>query len=322
MNIVIYLEELNMLFGQKKKEKEKSVEMNPVVEAPVVEPIPAEELQPIHKEEANPVVEEITKRYVYSFRARLIQSEDENVKEFYYTLLEAMQNYGIKARESFRQVRCYIGREVLCLLLFKGKKLSIAYALNPKDYEESKYKIMDASESKRFANTPVILKLTSSRKVKYALELLKTLAEQHELTFVEKEFKKEPIPTWSFNELLNRKLIKIVYAKGRIGATSEELEDELEEMEDFDLEEVPTKSVKKNRKMAIINLDSISKYFQNEEVISLSVLQDKKLISPKYNAVKVLARGTVDKPFTVEADQYSAEAKTKIVAAGGSYKIV
>ncbi|MDE5714801.1 MAG: uL15 family ribosomal protein [Anaeroplasmataceae bacterium] len=318
-----------MLFGRKKNLKQEKIEDEKVIVPEEVkqEPVRVEEPKLENKEELRqPVVEEITKRYVYSFRARLIQSEDENVKDFYYTMLEAFQNYGIKTRESFRQIRCYIGREVLCLLLFKGKKLSVAYALDPKKYEEGKYKIIDASESKRFQNTPVILKLTSTRKIKYALELLKTLAEQHELNFVEKEFKKEPIPSWSFDELLNRKLIKIVYGKGKIGATIEELEDELDdlELEDFDIEtEVSSpKRTKKNRRMAIINLDSISKYFQHEEVISLSVLQDKGLISHKYNAVKVLARGTVDKPFTVEADQYSAEAKSKIVAAGGSFKIV
>ena len=71
------------------------------------------------------------------------------------------------------------------------------------------------------------------------------------------------------------------------------------------------------KKRAQINIDTISRSFNAGERITLNKLKEKKLLPANVGYVKVLARGTLDKPFTVVAQKYSAAAVKKITAAGG-----
>lgn len=318
----------NMLFGRKaKREKviepeekriEESQEEAKPVEAPVVESIKPEE----------PKVE-VTQRYVYGFRAKLIVS-DEVTQGYYHEVMHELHCLGIKTRESFRQVRCYIGKQPLAVLVFKGKKLSIAIALNPKDYEETKYRGIDLSEKKRYEKTPMLLKLTSLRKVSYVKHLLSVLSEEYHLTRTELPLEKEKIPSMSLNQLIANHLVKVVLGKASVSqSVDEDYEDEEDDEEeefyvsDPVIQETPVRKKNlKNKRIGIVNLDLISKHFEAHETISISVLKEKGLVSDKMNCLKVLARGNVDKPFVVEADLFSAEAKHKIYAAGGTIKLV
>ena len=70
-------------------------------------------------------------------------------------------------------------------------------------------------------------------------------------------------------------------------------------------------------KTGIINVDTLEKYFEDGETVTLEEIK-KRL--PGYNKVtylKVLARGTLDKKLTVEADDYSIEAVKMILLTGG-----
>lgn len=317
-----------MLFGRRTK-KEKVLEPEEKrIEGPKeeVKPVETPVLEPLKSEEPK---EEVTQRYVYGFRAKLIVS-DEVTQGYYHEVMHELHCLGIKTRESFRQVRCYIGKQPLAILVFKGKKLSVAFALNPKDYEETKYRGIDLSKKKRYEKTPMLLKLTSLRKVSYVKYLLSVLAEEYHLTRTEQSEEKETIPTMSLNQLIANHLVKVVFGKASAVQSADE---EYEEEEDDDEEEffvsdpiiqenpVPKRSLK-NKKIGIVNLDLISKHFVANDTISLTSLKEKGLISGKMNCLKILARGNVDKPFIVEAELFSTEAKHKIYAAGGTIKIV
>lgn len=111
-------------------------------------------------------------RYEFSFRARLIQASPE-VKARYIEFINEEAAYeGLKSNISWKQERLYKGRNTAAYLLFKGKKLCVAFALDPKDYAETKYRGIDVSEVKRFARTPLLLKITSQRRLRYAKHLL------------------------------------------------------------------------------------------------------------------------------------------------------
>lgn len=118
-------------------------------------------------------------RYSLGFEARLLSSTDE-VKERYIALRNELALYrDVKVKGSYRQQRIFKGRKTLGLLMFRGKTLCIALALNPADYEETKFRGIDKSASKRFEKTPMMMKLTSQRKLDYVKYLLVQLAEDN-----------------------------------------------------------------------------------------------------------------------------------------------
>lgn len=68
---------------------------------------------------------------------------------------------------------------------------------------------------------------------------------------------------------------------------------------------------------AIINVDTLSKNYSAGETVTLDSLKAKKLLPKKVGYVKVLARGIIDKPLCVEADEFSLSAVKMILLTGG-----
>ncbi|MCQ2602513.1 MAG: uL15 family ribosomal protein, partial [Clostridia bacterium] len=70
---------------------------------------------------------------------------------------------------------------------------------------------------------------------------------------------------------------------------------------------------------AIVNIDTISHYFVAGETVTLDELK-KRLpnFNKKVTYVKVLGRGKIDKPLTVDLDEYSMEAAKMIILTGGT----
>lgn len=120
-------------------------------------------------------------RYNLGFDAKLRLSSDE-VKERYVALMNEIAMYqGLKVKASYKQLRVYKGRKTLMLIVFRGKTLCVAFALNPADYEETKFRGIDKSDSRRFEKTPMFMKLTSQRRLDYSKYLLVQLAEDNNL---------------------------------------------------------------------------------------------------------------------------------------------
>ena len=116
-------------------------------------------------------------RYKYGFEAKLRSSSDE-VKERYTELVKELSMYnGIKISSSFRGQRIYKGKKTLGQILLRGKTLCIALALDPKEFADTKYHVVDMSDKKRFSTTPTLYKLISMRRVDYARYLIMRIAE-------------------------------------------------------------------------------------------------------------------------------------------------
>lgn len=125
-------------------------------------------------------------RYKPGFEAKLRASSDD-VKQRYNDLVGELGLYkGVKIKSSFRQQRIYKGRRTIGIILFRGKTLCVAFALDPKEYEETKYRGIDKSDKKRFAKTPMLYKLTSARRVEYAKYLIVQLADMFTIVLDEK----------------------------------------------------------------------------------------------------------------------------------------
>ena len=143
----------------------------------------------------------------YSFEAKLALATDE-VKGYYRRIVEYVLSYGVKVVRSWKRERIYKGRKLFAALAFRGKKLVIALAFDPKPYVGHKYHAKDFSNIKKYEKTPTVMRITSDRKVKYAIELLTKLFEEAGLANKNLGIEVEPIAYRSKKRLLTQGLIK------------------------------------------------------------------------------------------------------------------
>jgi large subunit ribosomal protein L15 len=76
--------------------------------------------------------------------------------------------------------------------------------------------------------------------------------------------------------------------------------------------------------MAYVNIDTLVDIFNNGDTISLKVLKERGLVDEKATQVKILARNDMElsKAFHIETQGISGQARQKVIAAGGSIKII
>ena len=108
-----------------------------------------------------------------------------------------------QAGENFRLHRQRIAR-----LSIGGKTLHLYLALDPAAYEDSKYRFEDVSDRRTYAATPMKIRITSKRMVKYAKELIGDLAKQHGIERVDAPFKDHHAPYETDAALIEKGLIK------------------------------------------------------------------------------------------------------------------
>ncbi len=71
-------------------------------------------------------------------------------------------------------------------------------------------------------------------------------------------------------------------------------------------------------RFAVVNLDRLNERFDEGDEVTPATLTAVGLIKSSDELVKVLGRGDLEKPLTVKAHGFSASARAKIEAAGGS----
>jgi ribosomal protein L15 len=72
----------------------------------------------------------------------------------------------------------------------------------------------------------------------------------------------------------------------------------------------------------IINIGVLDQNFEANDLITLSVLKEKGLISKKVGRMKVLADGILNKPLTIKSESYSIQAIKMIELTGGTVIIL
>lgn len=70
-----------------------------------------------------------------------------------------------------------------------------------------------------------------------------------------------------------------------------------------------------------VNLDALNKFDDGTEV-TIELLVEKGFVNGRFDGVKILGNGTVEKKLTIKVNAFSSSAKEKIEAAGGSCEIV
>lgn len=114
----------------------------------------------------------VTYRYRYSFKARLIQA-DEKLQSYYGEVKNHILSYQkVRTSMAWGHETFRFGRNTLIKFKIRGKALAIYFALNPDDYVDSKYNLKDLTDEDGRPQLPLMLKVKSSRGVKWAKELI------------------------------------------------------------------------------------------------------------------------------------------------------
>ncbi|MCY2963278.1 MAG: 50S ribosomal protein L15 [Planctomycetota bacterium] len=74
--------------------------------------------------------------------------------------------------------------------------------------------------------------------------------------------------------------------------------------------------------VAIVNLAVLEERFEAGSVVDEAALRGKGLVKGEWDSIKILGNGTLTKKLSVKANDFSASAEAKIVAAGGSVERV
>lgn len=130
-------------------------------------------------------------RYSYSFEARLRNAEPEVQARYVEFANEVLLYKGVEIKNSYKQQRIYKGKKTLGLILFRGKVLCVAFALDPNEYMATKYRGLDKSNKKRFEKTPMLYKISSTRRLEYAKYLLLQVADKNTIVLSEEPQKGE-----------------------------------------------------------------------------------------------------------------------------------
>lgn len=125
------------------------------------------------------------KRYRKTFLANLILS-DEQTKENFAAIANAFLKYD-RVKMRIGKYNCVFsrGRERLARAEVRGKTVKLYLALNAGE-EEEKYRLRDVSGIKKNEKTPALLRVRSSRSVKYAEILADKIAEKRGILLAKK----------------------------------------------------------------------------------------------------------------------------------------
>ena len=276
----------------------------------------------------------IVVHYRRSFMARLIQSQDK-IQDYYTGLKNVLLSFeGVKSRVSWNYDSFNRGRKQLAKMNIRGKSLMLYLALDPKEFENTKYFFTDVSDKLKFAKVPMRVKIRSGRGFKHGVELIEEMMNRMGIARQEIYHPQDfHYPYETTKQLVDRGLIKVVNPEEeeKIDAAfvmenlSDFIRDEVSVAEadalfSDDVAKMAMKHVIREHtgtKKTYINLDTICENFEDGATVNLAALKEKKLVPSDIGRIKILARGSMTKQMTIEADDFSVQAIKMIVLTGG-----
>ena len=132
--------------------------------APKAEPKPEPVPAPVEDEQKKLSIQRIP------FADKIVKA-DKDLQDKYNELKSEFLAYGASSRVSVGGDTFRLHRKAYVKITIVGKMLKVYYALNPKDFADSTYPIVDASEKVAYEEVPALLKVKSNLSVKRAKEL-------------------------------------------------------------------------------------------------------------------------------------------------------
>lgn len=175
-------EELAATAPEPVSEPEPAPEPEPEPE-PEPAPAPVKKAAPAPKPAPKPVVVKepddpaLTTRYKRSFKAKIIES-DEEVKGYYFDLKNTFLSYSrIVSQMSWSNDRYTFAGDTVAKVGVRGKTLCVYLALNPDEFPSSVYHQKFAGDTKMYEKTPMMVKVKSGVALKRAIRLIEMLME-------------------------------------------------------------------------------------------------------------------------------------------------
>ena len=195
--------------------EEPIVEEEPVVE----EPIAAEEIDDLQAVASTTPYPELIEEesvqagrlgYNKSFTAHLIQANDKT-KQWYTEIKNELLSYKkVHDRMSWKRETYRCHRQPVARLAFRGKTLCLYLPLEASDYVD-KYHAEDVSDKVSYADTPLMLRLKSNRRVKNAKLLIAEVMQRNEIARLPQQPSVDYyVPYEGIVELIEKGLVKRV----------------------------------------------------------------------------------------------------------------
>lgn len=274
-----------------------------------------DELEEDDKEDASApsslVVSE--KRIRLTFEEKTTLASDE-VKNYYNEVKNYLLMYRAHARLS-KKCESFRYKGLLAKVAFAGKTLKVNLAIDPKALEGTKYHFKDRSDKKQYQLVPTQIKIKSDRGLKYFKELVDMMMEGREVK------PKRRFETTDFTALLIPDGHAVLYT---LGVTNDHLVDIM------DVSNVPTDlpvdlvyhiptvngaDIEGMKEENSIYLDTLCKHFNDGDIITLDILKKNNILT-RGNMLRIKARGTLDKHFTIYADSFEANALAMLLCTG------
>lgn len=139
-------------------------------------PVAVRSDEPVVFEEES--VEGGTLRYDRSFKARLIQSEDDT-KRYYSAIKNELLAYKkVHDRLSWKRETYKAGGATVARLAYRGSTLCLYLPLDPAQFADTRYKVEDVSGNKSSEETPCMFRLKNDKRLRLALELIAQVMEE------------------------------------------------------------------------------------------------------------------------------------------------
>lgn len=249
-------------------------------------------------EEGNP--KKINRR----FMARLMFASVET-KEFYNEVKNYLMMYRAKGRLSSR-CETFRYKGIMAKVVLAGKNIKAYLAISPKDLEGTKYHYKDVSEKSVYAEVPVLVKIASKRGLAHFKELVDFMMAARQVkpkkNFEPTDYLPELIPNGE--AILSSLGLGTDYICDYVNVKSvpsdiPEVDNMIPVIAGTQLPEEPVE--------VSIYLDTLCTYFEDGEVITLEALKERRIL--RYGDIlKVKARGTLDRSFTIYADSFESHA--------------
>lgn len=104
--------------------------------------------------------------------AKRIKTADKGLKDIYNDVKSEILSYGVKSRPSSSGDYFRLHTKTYVKMAVAGKSLKVYLALNPKDYKNSTYPIIDVSNKNVYKEIPVAFKVKSDLSVKRVKQLI------------------------------------------------------------------------------------------------------------------------------------------------------
>lgn len=303
------------------EEKQESRSIEPVISEEVAddedtdEDDDVEELEEDDKEDASLpsslVVSE--KRIRLTFEEKTTLASDE-VKNYYNEVKNYLLMYRAHARLS-KKCESFRYKGLLAKVAFAGKTLKVNLAIDPKTLEGTKYHFKDRSDKKQYQLVPTQIKIKSDRGLKYFKELVDMMMEGREVKpkrrFEMTDFTSNLIPDGH----------AVLYT---LGVTNDHLVDIMDVSNvpnDLPVDlvyHIPTingDDIEGMKEENSIYLDTLCKHFNDGDIITLDILKKNNILT-RGNMLRIKARGTLDKHFTIYADSFEANALAMLLCTG------